>query len=53
MLQEQGLVDALPVYASQRAYLARKSALIDSETETAQALVGLYRALGGGWEALL
>ena len=53
VLQEQGLADALPVYASRRAFLARRSALIDSETETAQALVGLYRALGGGWEALL
>ena len=53
VLQEQGLADALPVLATRRAYLARKSALIDSETATAQALVGLYRALGGGWQTLL
>lgn len=49
VLREEGLIDGLPLLAAQRVQLAREQDLIVSETETAQALVGLYRVLGGGW----
>jgi multidrug efflux system outer membrane protein len=49
VLRDEGLIDGIPLLAAQRVQLAREQDLIVSETETAQALVGLYRVLGGGW----
>ena len=45
----QGTVDYLNVLSVQQALLANQEDLLDSSQATSLALVGLYRALGGGW----
>jgi NodT family efflux transporter outer membrane factor (OMF) lipoprotein len=45
----EGAVDFLNVLTVQRALLASQEQRVDSATTQAQALVGLYKALGGGW----
>ena len=45
----QGTVDYLNVLSVQQALLANEEDLLDSSQATSLALVGLYRALGGGW----
>ncbi|WP_271105262.1 efflux transporter outer membrane subunit [Pseudomonas tohonis] len=48
----QGTVDFLNVLSVQNALLANQAEQVDSATAAALALVDLYRALGGGWQAL-
>jgi len=47
----EGAVDFLNVLSVQSALLASEEQWIDSSAAVAQAMVGLYKALGGGWEA--
>jgi len=47
---QQGTVDYLNVLSVQQALLSNEEELLDSRQAIALALVGLYRALGGGWE---
>ena len=44
-----GLVDFLSVLDAQRDLYANEDQLVQSQTSVATNLVGLYRALGGGW----
>lgn len=45
----EGAVDFLNVLTVQRALLASQEQRVESSTAQGQALVGLYKALGGGW----
>lgn len=45
----EGVVDFVNVLTVQRALLATEEQWVQSSTTQAQALVGLYRSLGGGW----
>ncbi|WP_060478968.1 efflux transporter outer membrane subunit [Pseudomonas monteilii] len=47
----EGAVDFLNVLSVQGALLASEEQWIDSSAAVSQALVGLYKALGGGWQA--
>jgi NodT family efflux transporter outer membrane factor (OMF) lipoprotein len=49
-LYRQGLTDFLTVLDAERELFAAQDALARSDTEQATALIGLYKALGGGWE---
>ena len=51
-LQSRGLVDFFQVIDAQRARLTADAELARSRTALAQQTVALYKALGGGWEAL-
>ena len=44
-----GLVDFLSVLDAQRALYESEDQLVQSQTNVTIDLVGLYRALGGGW----
>jgi len=44
-----GLVDFLSVLDAQRDLYANEDQLVQSQTSVTTNLVGLYRALGGGW----
>jgi NodT family efflux transporter outer membrane factor (OMF) lipoprotein len=46
-----GLVDFLSVLDAQRDLYANEDQLVQSQTTVTTNLVGLYRALGGGWRA--
>jgi NodT family efflux transporter outer membrane factor (OMF) lipoprotein len=46
-----GLVDFLSVLDAQRDLYANEDQLVQSQTTVTTNLVGLYRALGGGWSA--
>ena len=46
----QGTVDFLNVLTVQNALLANQAALVDSTAQVSLSLVGLYGALGGGWQ---
>jgi outer membrane protein, multidrug efflux system len=46
-----GLVDFLSVLDAQRDLYANEDQLVQSQTNVTTDLVGLYRALGGGWSA--
>ncbi len=46
-----GLVDFLSVLDAQRDLYANEDQLVQSQTTVTANLVGLYRALGGGWSA--
>jgi multidrug efflux system outer membrane protein len=46
---EGGLSDFLNVLQAERDDLAAQDSLADSRTQTATALVAVYKALGGGW----
>ncbi|MEG5263507.1 efflux transporter outer membrane subunit [Pseudomonas sp. JDS28PS106] len=45
----EGVVDFVNVLTVQRTLLATQEQWVQSSTTQAQALVGLYRSLGGGW----
>ena len=47
---KQGLIDFLQVLDAQRQLLSSDDALAQSDMQIATNLVGLYKALGGGWE---
>jgi outer membrane protein, multidrug efflux system len=47
---EEGVADFLTVLDAERTMLEAQDRLARSETETATALVAVYKALGGGWE---
>jgi outer membrane protein, multidrug efflux system len=44
------VADFLTVLDAERTMLEAQDRLARSETETATALVAIYKALGGGWE---
>ena len=48
----QGAVDFLNVIAVQNAFLDSSRSLADADTQIRLSLVMLYRALGGGWDAI-
>ncbi|PPD47218.1 MAG: hypothetical protein CTY16_07890 [Methylobacter sp.] len=48
---QEGVTDFLTVLDSELRLLQDQNQLAQSETNTATALVALYKALGGGWEA--
>lgn len=47
---QDGAADFLTVLDTELRLLQDQQRLAQSETETATALVALYKALGGGWE---
>lgn len=47
----EGAVDFLNVLSVQGALLASEEQWVESSAAVSQALVGLYKALGGGWQA--
>lgn len=47
---QQGVTDFLTVLVAQSSLLAAQLQLADSTTAVSSDLVGLYKALGGGWE---
>jgi NodT family efflux transporter outer membrane factor (OMF) lipoprotein len=51
-LYSRGLVDYLNVQEAQRSLLAAEDQLVQSDTAVSSNLVALYKALGGGWEAM-
>lgn len=51
-LFREGQIDLLQLLEVQRARLATEMALAESNTQQAVAYVLLYKALGGGWQAL-
>jgi NodT family efflux transporter outer membrane factor (OMF) lipoprotein len=50
---DAGATDLLDVLDAERTQLQSQDAFADARTRTATALVGLYRALAGGWPARL
>ena len=48
---DAGAADLLDVLDAERSQLQAQDAFADARTRTATALVGLYRALAGGWPA--
>jgi outer membrane protein TolC len=46
---DAGAADLLDVLDAERSQLAAEDAFADARTRTSTALVGLYRALAGGW----
>ena len=48
----KGLSAYLDVLTAERALLVTQRELVDSQTKQSQQLVALYKALGGGWQAL-
>jgi len=48
-----GLVDFLSVLEAQRELYANEDQLVQSQTSVTTHLIGLYRALGGGWTVAL
>lgn len=46
---DAGVVDFLTVLDAERQTLAARDALVLAQTQVATSLVGVYRALGGGW----
>ena len=48
----EGAVDFLNVLTVQGILLSNQEQWVDSSAAVSQALVGLYKALGGGWQAL-
>ena len=51
IVNKAGLVDFLSVLDAQRDLYANEDQLVQSQTTVTTNLVGLYRALGGGWSA--
>ncbi|MGU1969259.1 efflux transporter outer membrane subunit [Pseudomonas aeruginosa] len=49
----EGTADFTSVLVAQRSLLSSRATLVDSATASALSVVGLYRALGGGWSAEL
>ena len=50
---ERGLISYQPLLDSQRALVAQQDTLTDSRGMVAADLVAIYRAMGGGWRALI
>lgn len=50
---ENGLIDLLPVLDAQRVALTSQLELAQSQTELLTTLVGLFKALGGGWNEVV
>jgi len=48
---EGGIADITTVLNTQRAWFAAKDALVAARLGHLQAMVGLYKALGGGWQS--
>ncbi|WP_338806526.1 efflux transporter outer membrane subunit [Pseudomonas chlororaphis] len=48
----EGVVDFVNVLTVQGALLATQEQLVESSTGVSLAMVGLYKALGGGWESV-
>ncbi|MCE0462742.1 efflux transporter outer membrane subunit [Pseudomonas uvaldensis] len=48
----EGVVDFVTVLTVQGALLATQEQLVESSTGVSLAMVGLYKALGGGWESV-
>lgn len=48
---EAGAIDLLAVLDAERTVLSTRDALVQAQAGTVASLVGVYRALGGGWEA--
>ncbi|WP_338497302.1 efflux transporter outer membrane subunit [Pseudomonas sp. WP18] len=48
----EGVVDFVTVLTVQGALLATQEQLVESATGVSLAMVGLYKALGGGWESV-
>ena len=48
---DAGLTDFLIVLDAEREVLSNRDQLAQAQSDTATALVGVYRALGGGWAA--
>ena len=51
-LYTEGLIDFLSVLIAQRSLYASEDALVQSESNIATDLIGLFKALGGGWESV-
>ena len=49
--QEAGEDDLIALLQAQSAYSAAESAAVDARANELQALIALYKALGGGWES--
>lgn len=47
---QEGVLDLLSVLDAERSKLKNESSLSESETALALSVVGIYKALGGGWE---
>ena len=47
---EEGVADFLTVLDAERTLLDAQDRLARSQTDTATALVAVYKGLGGGWE---
>jgi multidrug efflux system outer membrane protein len=48
---QEGVLDLLSVLDAERSKLQNESSLAQSETALATSVVGIYKALGGGWES--
>jgi outer membrane protein, multidrug efflux system len=48
---DSGVTDFLIVLDAEREVLSNRDQLAQAQTDTATALVSVYRALGGGWAA--
>jgi outer membrane protein TolC len=48
----EGVVDFVNVLTVQGALLATQEQFVESSTGVSLAMVGLYKALGGGWESV-
>ncbi len=47
---DEGVIDFLNVIAAQTVVLQSRGSLVDADTQIETDLVGLYKALGGGWQ---
>lgn len=52
LLYERGLESFLPVLDAERSLYAAEDKLAQSERDSTEALVALYKSLGGGWQAV-
>ena len=48
---DAGVTDFLVVLDAEREVLTNRDQLVQAQADTATSLVGVYRALGGGWTA--
>jgi outer membrane protein, multidrug efflux system len=48
---DAGVTDFLVVLDAEREVLTNRDQLVQAQSDTATALVSVYRALGGGWNA--
>lgn len=50
LLNESGIVDDINALDKERTTLQARQAMINSKLQASSQLIGLYKALGGGWE---